>query len=196
MFLLGSGTDARIRRILKDQRRSRFSYEGAGRTRTLLPAGFEVHRGQFLLGEGSLVFFKAKEAVQHWRMFDIPWVRLCWPDAPIKKGTTVAILAGLFRVWMVNVCRIVYVIDEPRRYGFAYGTLAEHAEAGEERFLVEWRDDNSVWYEVLAFSHEKQLLAKLAYPIARRLQKKFRQDSGLVMQKASAVGNTGALRTP
>jgi uncharacterized protein (UPF0548 family) len=107
----------------------------------------------------------------------------------------VAILAGRYGVWMVNFCRVVYVIDEPRRYGFAYGTLPEHAEEGEERFLVEWRVDNSVWYEVLAFSREKHLLAKLARPIARRLQKKFRNDSGLAMQKASAVGGSGALRT-
>jgi uncharacterized protein (UPF0548 family) len=25
-----------------------------------------------------------------------------------------------------------------RRFGFAYGTLAQHAESGEERFTVEW----------------------------------------------------------
>lgn len=196
MFLLGSKTEHRVRRILERHKASKLSYEGVGRTQTLLPAGCEVHRGQFLLGEGSHVFYKAKEAVQQWRMFDIPWVRLYRENVPLKAGNTVAILAGGFGVWMVNLCRVVYVIDEPRRYGFAYGTLPEHAEAGEERFLVEWRDDNLVWYEVLAFSHEQQLLAKLAYPIARRLQKKFRNDSGLAMQKASAVLTTGALRTP
>jgi uncharacterized protein (UPF0548 family) len=196
MFLLGSKTENRVRQILERHKASKLSYEGVGRTQTLLPGGCEVHRGQFLLGEGSHVFYKAKEAVQLWRMFDIPWVRLYRENVPLNAGNTVAILAGGFGVWMVNLCRVIYVIDEPRRYGFAYGTLPEHAEAGEERFLVEWRDDNLVWYEVLAFSHEQQLLAKLAYPIARRLQKKFRNDSGLAMQKASAVLTTGALRTP
>jgi len=153
-----------------------------------------VQRSQFLLGEGSLVFYKAKRAVRQWRMFDISWVRLYWPRTPIAARNIIAVVVGGLGVWMVNVCRIVYVIDEPRRYGFAYGTLSEHAEAGEERFLVEWRDDNSVWYEVLAFSREKHPLAKFAYPIARRLQKKFRRDSGLAMQRASEMGNTGALR--
>ena len=196
MFLLGSRTDVRVRRILERQKASKFSYEGVGATRTLLPAGGEMHRGRFRLGEGSQVFFKAREAVQQWRMFDVSWVRLCRENLPLEAGRTVAIMAGGFGVWMVNVCRVVYVIDEPRRYGFAYGTLADHAEAGEERFLVEWRDDNSVWYEVLAFSHEKHILAKLAYPIARRLQKRFRNDSGLAMQKAAAVASSGALRTP
>lgn len=149
MFLLGFHTDAGVSRILKAHKRDKFSYAGVGRTRTLLPGGCELHRGQFLLGEGSHVFYKARNAIRDWRMFDVSWVRLCSPDKPIKPGNIVAILAGALGVWMVNLCRIVYVIDEPRRYGFAYGTLAVHALAGEERFLVEWRDDNSVWYEVL-----------------------------------------------
>lgn len=192
MFLLGSRVDSKVRRILERQKTSAFSYEGVGRTRTLLPSG-EVNREQFLLGEGSLVFLRAKTAIQEWRMFEVSWVRLYHENVPLKPGNTVAILAGIFVIWIVNVCRVVYVIDEPRRYGFAYGTLAEHAEAGEERFLVEWRDDNRVWYEVLAFSREKQLLARLASPIARRLQRKFREDSGRAMQKASDVGKSGAL---
>jgi phosphatidylserine/phosphatidylglycerophosphate/cardiolipin synthase-like enzyme len=43
---------------------------------------------------------------------------------------------------MVNLCRVVYVIDEPdgpiARFGFAYGTLPGHAVAGEELFLATW----------------------------------------------------------
>jgi len=195
MFLLGSPTDDRIRRILTAQRRSPYSYSNTGATRTLLPAEYELQRDRFLLGEGSRVFNKAKEAARQWRMFDIDWLRLYRPGTPVAARDTVAILVGRFGVWMVNLCRVVYVIDEPRRYGFAYGTLGQHALGGEERFLVEWRDDNSVWYEVLAFSREKHPLARIAYPLARRLQKKFRRDSGIAMQRASAVVDTGTLRT-
>jgi uncharacterized protein (UPF0548 family) len=35
-------------------------------------------------------------------------------------------------------CRVVYVVDEPGRRGFAYGTLRGHAESGEELFLVRY----------------------------------------------------------
>ena len=35
-------------------------------------------------------------------------------------------------------CRVVYVVDEPDRRGFAYGTLPGHAESGEELFLVRY----------------------------------------------------------
>lgn len=77
------------------------------------------------------------------------------------------------------------MIDEPRRYGFACGTLSEHAEAGEERFLVEWLEDGSVWYDLLAFSRPRHALARIAYPFGRMLQARFRRDSGRAMQQAS-----------
>jgi uncharacterized protein (UPF0548 family) len=194
MFLIGWDINARVRRISAAHKNSKFSYREVGKTRTLLPAEYHAQRDQFLLGEGSQVFFQARQAMRRWKMFDVPWVRLCWPDAPIRARSAVAIVAGGFGFWIVNLCRIVYVIDEPRRYGFAYGTLPEHVEAGEELFLVEWRDDHSVWYQVFAFSHEKHPLAKLAYPVARWLQKKFRLASGKAMQRASAIGATGSLR--
>ena len=85
------------------------------------------------------------------------------------------------------------MIDEPRRFGFAFGTLAPNLHDGEQRFLVEWRSDNSVWYEVLAFWIEGHFLSKMAYPVARKLQRKFQRDTGLAMQNASVVAESGAL---
>lgn len=88
----------------------------------------------------------------------------------------------------MNACRIVYVVDEEdpvKRFGFAYGTMAEHAESGEERFTVEWdRDEDTVWYDILAFSHPRNLLARLGYPLSRLLQKRFAEDSKAAMLEA------------
>lgn len=48
------------------------------------------------------------------------------------------------------------------RFGFAYGTLPGHVESGEERFQIEWhRSDDSVWYDILAFSRPNHPLARL-----------------------------------
>lgn len=45
--------------------------------------------------------------------------------------------------------------------------IGEHAESGEERFTVEWnRNDDIVWYDILAFSRPRQMLAKLGYPLS------------------------------
>jgi hypothetical protein len=73
-----------------------------------------------------------------------------------------------------------------KRFGFAYGTLAEHAESGEERFTVEWHgEDDTVWYDVLAFSRPRQVLARLGYPLSRLLQKRFAEGSKATMLQAA-----------
>jgi len=186
MFLARKPSEARIRGVVASQAAAGFSYPEAGATQEHAPPGYCLRQQSFELGRGPGVFERAKQAIREWRMFDIGWIELCWPDVPIRTGSTVAVLARHFGFWSLNVCRIVYEIDDPRRYGFAYGTLPEHAEAGEERFTVEWRDDDSVWYDILAFSREKHPLAKMAYPLSRMLQVRFRRDSGRVMQRAVA----------
>jgi uncharacterized protein (UPF0548 family) len=78
----------------------------------------------------------------------------------------------------------VYLIDESGeslRYGFAYGTLNDHAEIGEERFTVEYHPrDGSIWYDIYALS-KPGTIARLASPLARRIQKRFAIDSGAAM---------------
>jgi uncharacterized protein (UPF0548 family) len=80
-----------------------------------------------------------------------------------------------------------------QRFGFAYGTLPGHAESGEERFTVEWHEaDGAVWYDILAFSRPRRLLARLGYPLARRLQKRFARDSAAAMRRAVGQGKSTA----
>ena len=63
--------------------------------------------------------------------------------------------------------------------------LPGHVESGEERFQVEWnRSDDTVWYDILAFSRPNHVLTRLGYPIVRRIQKKFARDSATAMQLA------------
>ena len=66
--------------------------------------------------------------------------------------------------------RVVYVVDEPRRRGFAYGTLPGHPERGEESFVVERLADDSVWLVIRAFSRPSGPLVWIGYPVARLLQ--------------------------
>ncbi len=65
--------------------------------------------------------------------------------------------------------------------------FSEHAERGEERFTVEWRrDDGLVHYDLYAFSRPNNLLARIGYPLARRLQRRFAGDSLRAMVRATA----------
>lgn len=69
--------------------------------------------------------------------------------------------------------RVIYVVDEPRRRGFAYGTLPGHPEDGEESWLVEHRDDDSVWITIRAFSRPANRWWWAVYPVLRVMQEYY-----------------------
>ena len=127
------------------------------------------------------------EAVGQWKMFEMPQLSLCWSSTPVEVGATVAVLMAHLGFWSLNACRIVYLIHERGpvdRFGFAYGTLTEHAEVGEERFSVEFHaSEQAVWYNLYAFSRPKGL-ARFAYPVSRALQRRFATGSTNAMLKA------------
>ena len=159
------------------------------------PSGYVVDHTRIRLGEGAGVFTAAKVALGRWEQFQLGWVEAWSPDDPIRAGNDVAVAGRSLGLWWLNACRIVYVVDEPIgtvvKFGFAYGTLPEHAESGEERFLIEWdrAGDGSVWYDILAFSRPNQFLARLGQPWVRRLQKRFGRDSSQAMVRAVALGS-------
>ena len=184
MFLLHRPSNRQVEDFVSAQQHSDFSYSPLELTRNSPVDGYNVDHNRVQLGSGAESFSAAVKAIQQWKMFDLGWVRLYSDQTPIETGATVAIVVNHLGFWSMNACRIVYVIDEDARYGFAYGTLTEHAERGEERFLVEWnRDDDSVWYDIFALSKPGPM-AKLAYPLTRRLQKRFAADSKQAMKRA------------
>jgi uncharacterized protein (UPF0548 family) len=185
MFMPRRPSDETIRRFLAEQAVQPFSYAEVGATRTGIPARYTVDRNRVALGRGAEVFTRAVAAVRSWQMFAIERVQLCWPTAPIEVGTTVAILAGAGAIWSLNACRIVYTVDESDRFGFAYGTLPDHAVRGEERFLVEWdRASGEVAYDLLAFSVPGSVLFTIARPLLRRAQRRFAAASKAAMRRA------------
>lgn len=176
-----------IRAFLAGQENCPFSYSEAGASRGVAPKGYTVDHNRIQLGHGRECFEQAVRAVRQWKMFEMPWVELCWPDAPIQAGANVAVLVTHFVFWSLNAARIVYVIEERgtrERFGIAYGTLEEHAERGEERFSVEFHtEDGAVWYDLYAFSRPNWL-ARLGHPLARSLQGRFARGSKSAMQRA------------
>ncbi len=189
-----------IGRFLSAQAKLRFSYTAVGATAGKPPAGFVVDHTRVKLGDGALVFQAARAVLERWEQFRLGWVEAVPATTPIQSGEVVAILGRVNGVWWMNACRIIFVIDEPGpvvRFGFAYGTLPRHAEMGEERFLVEWdRSDDSVWYDILAFSRPNHVLTRLGYRLVRRIQKRFGQQSaanvrrlvGEAVRKAASSG--------
>ncbi|HZB96719.1 MAG TPA: DUF1990 domain-containing protein [Herpetosiphonaceae bacterium] len=189
MLLICKPANTRINHFLAVQRTLPFSYPEVGASRTGTPPGYPINHYRGQLGAGSQTFARSAEALRNWRMYDLPWTQLCWPDSPIAEGSVVAVLAHTFGLWSLNASRIIYVIEETgpvHRFGFAFGTLPGHMEQGEERFTVDWnRRDDSVWYELFAFARPKHPLAKLGYPFTRWVQKRFAIESYAAMCRVS-----------
>jgi uncharacterized protein (UPF0548 family) len=195
VFLLNEPKREAIKRFLETQRDAQFSYSDVGATRDTFDSvrkDYNIDHNRILIGTGTNDFQAAVAAIKTWKMFDMPWVNLCWPDTPIEVGKNVAILVKHFGFWSLNAARIVYVIEETgnvEKFGFAYGTLQEHSERGEERFAVEFHHaSNEVWYDLLAFSTPNHILARLGYPLSRMLQRRFAADSKQAMLRAVESG--------
>ncbi len=180
-----------VRAFLGSQAKGSLSYPAVGATNAAPPAGYAVDHTRIRLGSGKETFDAATAALERWEQFELGWVQ-AWPaDRAIRQGGLVAICGRCVGLWWLNACRIVYVVRDEgpvTRFGFAYGTLAEHAGSGEERFLVEWnREDDSVWYDLLAFSRPHQLLVRLGRPWLRHIQKRFGRESAAKMVQAAGV---------
>lgn len=185
MFRISAPAEPDVEKFIAEQRNQPFTYSEVGATNTTPPAAYNIDHNRIRLGEGETTYQRAVEALKNWRQFDLGWVTIVPRGVVVEVGATVAVKARAFGTWSLNACRVVYVIDEPRRFGFAYGTLPDHVERGEERFLVEWLPDNSVWYDILAFSRPQHPLVKLSAPLARRLQKRFARESLIRMKSAT-----------
>jgi len=94
------------------------------------------------------------------------------PDgsALIAPGDTAMLRIPFLLARVKAPARVVYVVDEPTRRGFAYGTLPGHPEDGEEAFVVEIADDDSVWIVIRAFSRPARWYWWLVYPVLRMTQ--------------------------
>lgn len=127
-------------------RSSPFTYPAAGATRSArTPRFFLPLTASKKIGTGEACFRRAATAVLTWQ-------------AQLRAGLSVRASAPCVsaddvvdqRLGPLSLpCRVVYVVDEaPRqgfaygggvyRKGFAYGTLPGHLERGEERFVVSW----------------------------------------------------------
>ena len=181
---MGRPSEDRIARIFLALESVDYSYPHVGATRGTMPDGYNIDRNAAVIGHGVADFERAKQAIRDWRPFELPWVRAFPQSRPIP-GTMIAVVAQIFGVWWTNVSRVVYVIDEDDRFGFAYGTLPIHAESGEELFCVERsRKTNDIHYRIAAFSRPRHPLARLGTPLSRAAQRRFGLGSIEAMRRA------------
>ncbi len=119
--------------------------------------------------EGVDAFARAREAIRGWKVHRGAGLAL-EADGAIAIGTNVAFRAPLPLGFVDGTCRIVAVVDEPTRFGFAYGTLALHPERGEESFIVARDESGTVRFNVEGVSRPTQPIARLLPQLGNWLQ--------------------------
>ena len=169
---------------------SGWSYDHVGGTVGDLPDGYthDVRSGvvgRAVPNDTEAAWELAKSRLRAWAQFDIPWVRMYRKDTPIAEGEVVAFASRQLGLWALNVCRIVYVIDESHRFGFAYGTLEGHAVSGEECFLLSRSEgSDEIRFEVRKFSRLDHPVVRLAGAAARAVQARFSREAIEALRRA------------
>jgi uncharacterized protein (UPF0548 family) len=189
VFLLHRPSAADVERFIAASRDLPLSYEPIGLAREGR-AGFRLDHHSTIVGSGEAAFARATAALIEWRHYELGWLELSPKRASIVPGTVVAVSVWHMGFWSLNGCRVVYSIGSPgdTTFGFAYGTLANHAEAGEEIFQVSFNAaTGDVSYVLRAASRPRAALARLGAPMVRLLQAKFRRDSARALRRAISV---------
>jgi uncharacterized protein (UPF0548 family) len=177
-----------IDRFLLDSQDLPLSYGPVGIVRTET-ARQGVDEAIGAIGRGKADFERARAALIAWKQFDIGWVETFPRHARVAVGTVVAVLIRHLGFWSLNGCRVLYSVgslNDVARFGFAYGTLTNHAESGEELFEV-FIDPQTeeVVYRIRAISWPQATLARVGQPIVRVLQDRFRDQSAAAMKRAT-----------
>jgi len=133
-----------------------------------LPSGYRHVRRECRIGSGRDRFDQAAAAVMRYGMLRGAGLRVSATTEVAQVGTDVLGRLGPFRA----PCRVVYVVDEPNRRGFAYGSLPGHAVSGEEMFGVRYDPaDDAVYSEVVAFSRPATWWSRLGSPVLALAQR-------------------------
>ncbi|MDO5634612.1 MAG: DUF1990 domain-containing protein [Micrococcus sp.] len=192
--------------------RAGLTYAEVGASLGVLPRGYDHLDEVVVLGHGRACFEAAGAAVLRCALQRAAGFHVT--TTPVESGADVRLDPGAARslapgvevhlspgpgwlrralpwgLWPSFACRVVAVVDEERRRGFAYGTLPGHPERGEESFVVEWAADDAVTLRVRAFSTPHTWWARLAAPATRRAQRVItrRYLRALVSPGASSSG--------
>lgn len=86
----------------------------------------------------------------------------------VAAGTTIAVRGRIKGMNADGELRVISAIEEPRRVGFALGTVSGSVVSGEESFTLEWDDSDEVRFVVRAFDRPVALLYRMLPPLVKR----------------------------
>jgi uncharacterized protein (UPF0548 family) len=153
---------------LDDLATLQLTYQEVGATAGPLPDGYHHVRKSAVIGHGRPRFEQAAARVMRWGMLRGAGVRVDASSEVAAVGSEVLVGLGPLHA----PCRVVYVVDDTDRRGFAYGTLPGHPESGEELFAVRYDPaTDEVNAEVVAFSRHATWWSRLGSPVTSVAQR-------------------------
>jgi len=150
-----------------------FTYAEVGGSRAAYPSGFpdgyRLVQHTEVVGRGQQDFEEACRTLMTWRMHLGSGLRVAVSTPVVEPEAVIVARLGPGPLSLRIPCRVVYVVDEPGRRGFGYGTLPGHPETGEESFLVTLEGDQ-VRFTVTAFSRAGTRLSRIGGRFSWRVQ--------------------------
>lgn len=158
--------------LLERLRNAEPTYREVGETLTSgRPEVFRHDCYEAQLGRGPQTYLRAVQGLKTWKAHRLPGVRVFPGEQDIQIGATSVVTLGTPVLALAAPCRGVGVVDEPTRWGFAYGTLPGHLEQGEEAFVVSTSPEETVRFDIVAFSRPGDSVVRLSGPIGRGFQR-------------------------
>jgi uncharacterized protein (UPF0548 family) len=91
----------------------------------------------------------------------------------VGPGATVHVHGRVAGMSADGELRVIFVVEEKRRIGFALGTVEGSVVSGEESFMIEWRGDDEVWFTVRAFDRPVALAYRILPMLVRRRRREL-----------------------
>jgi len=145
-----------------------FTYPAVGATPDPQDRYLNFTRTRSLRGRD---FGAAAESLMTWRMHERAGLKVRASAPRAAHDVVLEMRLGVGPLALRIPCRVVYVIEEPDRAGFAYGTLPGHPESGEELFALTHESEGLVNFTVTAFSRPATVLARIGGPGSRAIQR-------------------------
>lgn len=158
-------------RELDHLREAHLTYVEVGQTQGELPNGYRHLCRQVTIGTGLARFEEASQILFGWGVHRRSGLHVRSPSEWVTEGDVAVLRLGLGVAAIKAPVKIVYVVNESHRKGFAYGALPGHPESGEEAFLLELHADGVVTLTITAFSRPSSLLVRVAGPVSRAVQR-------------------------
>jgi len=91
----------------------------------------------------------------------------------VGAGTTIRLDGRVKGMRADAQLRVIFAVEEPRRVGFALGTVSDSVVSGEESFMLEWYENDEVWFTVRAFDAPSALLYRMLPALTRRRRREL-----------------------